>query len=137
MSHDIPKLINDIQSVLNDYLLTAKYAQLPRQSKTEGHCYAASEALYHMLGGKTAGYVPQVASFIENNEKLTHWWLKNQDGKIFDPTAEQFTAIGQKPPYELGKGAGFLTKLPSKRASTIIKRVLELTSHKELKIKPI
>lgn len=135
MSQDIPKLIKEIQSVLTNDLLTPKYAQLPRQSKTEGHCYAASEALYHMLGGKTAGYVPQVASFIENNEKLTHWWLKNQDGQIFDPTAEQFTAIGQKPPYDLGKGAGFLTKLPSKRAATIIKRVLELTPPYKLKNK--
>jgi hypothetical protein len=127
-------LIPKIQSVLSDDLLTPKYAKLKRQSATEGHCYAASEALYHMLGGKSAGYVPCVASFEENGEKFTHWWIRKEK-EILDPTAEQFTSIGVKPPYELGKGAGFLTKQPSKRAQKIIQKVLELPELKNVKPK--
>ena len=89
------------------------------------HCYASAEALYHLLGGKSAGYVACVASFEENNEKFTHWWIKNNQNEIIDPTAEQFTSIGKEPPYSLGKNAGFLTKNPSKRAQIIIQRVFE------------
>lgn len=128
MTIEINHLIEQIQSVLSDDLLSPKYAKLKKQSHTEGHCYAASEALYHLLGGKNAGYIPAVASFSENGEKFTHWWIRNTEGTIFDPTASQFTEIGQQPPYHLGKGAGFLTKLPSKRASQIIDRVLSLNS---------
>lgn len=122
-NQEISILIQKIQNALTDDLLTPKYAKLARQSPTEGHCYAASEALYHLLGGKSEGYVPCVASFEENGEKLTHWWIR-KGNQVYDPTAEQFTSINQEPPYHLGKGAGFLTKLPSKRAQTIINRVL-------------
>lgn len=126
MNTKINNLISKIQSVLTDDLLTGQYAKSKRQSKTEGHCYAAAEALYHFLGGREAGYIPCVATFTEGNIRVTHWWIKNAQGEIFDPTSEQFTAIGYNPPYELGKGSGFLTKQPSKRAAIIMKRVLEL-----------
>lgn len=117
-------LINIIPSILSDDLLTPLYAKLDRKSKTEGHCYASSEAIYHMLGGIHAGLTPCVASFEENGQKMTHWWLKDKEGNIIDPTAEQFYAINKNPPYELGKGTGFLTKQPSKRAQEIIHRYL-------------
>lgn len=81
-----------------------------------GHCYAGSEALYHLLGGKSAGWTPQ---FIRH-ENLPHWYLKHESGQIVDVTAEQFTA---PVPYAQGKGKGFLTKSPSRRAQTIIERV--------------
>lgn len=126
MKREISSYIKKIQSVLTDDLLTPKYKNLVRHSKTEGHCYAAAEALFHMLGGKSQGYSACVASFEENGQAFTHWWIKDQDGKICDPTAEQFTAVGQVPPYHLGKGCGFLTKNPSKRAQIIIERVLDL-----------
>lgn len=128
-------LILAIQEVLTDDLLTPMYAKMDRKSKTEGHCYASSEAVYHMLGGNHAGLTPCVASFEEKGQKMTHWWLKDKKGNIIDPTAEQFYAVNQKPPYELGKGAGFLTKQPSKRAQEIIGRiVLPNSLDKELEI---
>ncbi len=114
--------MKEIQNVLSDDLLTPKYRKLKRKTSTEGHCYAASEALYHLIGGKEAGFVPCVASFVEDNEKFTHWWIRN-GSDIYDPTASQFTEVGKEPPYNLGKGAGFLTKSPSKRAQEIINRV--------------
>jgi hypothetical protein len=45
------------------------------------------------------------------------------NGRIFDPTATQYTELGLIPPYHLGKGKGFLTKNPSKRAKKLIKEV--------------
>lgn len=122
-------LIANIQSVLTPDLLTGQYAKQTQRSHTEGHCYAAAEALYHLLGGKEAGYTPCVATFTDNNQRATHWWIKNKNGEIFDPTAEQFTAIGDTPPYHLGKGAGFLTRQPSKRAATILQRLKELNQN--------
>lgn len=115
-------LIKEIQLVLTDDLLTPKYRALERKTPTEGHCYAASEALYHLMGGKEAGFVPCVASFDEGGEKFTHWWIRN-GADIYDPTASQFTEVDKEPPYNLGKGAGFLTKEPSRRAQEIISRV--------------
>ena len=71
----IEKIMLKIQSVLTDDLLTKKYKKLQRKTLTQGHCYAASEALYYLLGGEKEGYTPCVASFIENYEKFTHWWI--------------------------------------------------------------
>lgn len=80
-----------------------------------GHCYVASEALYH-LTGKTM--TPQVI----RHEGSTHWYLKDKSGTIHDLTAGQFkTPV----PYHQGKGCGFLTKLPSKRAQIVIGRVID------------
>jgi len=120
---NIDQLMQNIGSVLSSDLLTPKYARLERRSPTEGHCYAAAEALYHILGGKQNGYTPCVASFVENEQTFTHWWIRDREGKIWDPTQSQFTSIGQSVPYHLGRGAGFLTGLPSKRAVIIINRL--------------
>jgi hypothetical protein len=121
--HDKTELIAQIRTVLSDDLLSANYAKLKRQSPTEGHCYACAEAMYHMMGGTHSGLTACVASFEENGQKMTHWWLKNRQGEIIDPTADQFYAVGATPPYETGHAAGFLTKAPSKRAQEIIKRL--------------
>ena len=82
-----------------------------------GWCYAASEAAYHLLGGKAAGYTPMVATYFIDCERLTHWWLRRPDGSILDITEGQFS---YKFPYKWGRGCGFLTKAPSKKAQEII-----------------
>ena len=116
-------LIKKIQSVLTKDLLIPEWAKKLEQGKHHpfaGHCYAASEALYHLLGGKEKGYKPMRGKGL-NNE--THWWIVDKEGNKLDPTAEQFYFVGLKPPYEAGKGSGFLTKNPSKRAKEIISRI--------------
>lgn len=75
-------------------------------------CYPVAEAFYHLLGGKKSGWKPMVGKW----KGQTHWWLEHKSGFVFDPTATQFTNY----PYSKGKGCGFLTKQPSKRARTII-----------------
>lgn len=81
--------------------------------KQRGNCYVTCEALYHLLGGKRAGYVPHTV----RHEGDVHWYLV-RDGHIIDPTRAQFRTT---PPYADGRGRGFLTKRPSKRARALMR----------------
>ncbi len=82
----------------------------------KGDCYPAAEAVYHKMGGKAAGLTPMRIV----HEGVPHWYLRWTVGiKTFyiDPTATQFkTPV----PYAEGKGCGFLTKEPSKRARELL-----------------
>ena len=82
-----------------------------------GNCYATSEALYHLLGGKRAGWKPMTV----RHEGDVHWFLKHEDGRILDVTVWQFRT---RPPYERARGRGFLTKKPSIRARALMERML-------------
>jgi len=81
-----------------------------------GPCYPASEALYHRLGGKSAGLTPMRIT----HEGVPHWYLRWEvagETYYLDPTSTQFeTPV----PYEQGKGCGFLTKEPSRRARALL-----------------
>lgn len=82
-----------------------------------GNCYVTSEALYHLLGGKAAGWKPMTCK----HEGDTHWFLKNTSGLILDPTVSQFQS---KPDYMKARGRGFLTKKPSLRALVLMKKLV-------------
>ena len=94
---------------------------LPKKKKRRGNCYVTAEALFHLLGGKAAGYTPHTV----RHEGTVHWYLRLEKksisgfywGAVIDPTATQFKT---PPPYHLGRGRGFLTKNPSKRASAMM-----------------
>lgn len=79
-----------------------------------GNCYAAAEALYHILGGKASGWRPMV---LRLNKGATHWWLEHTSGLRLDPSVQQFVV---PPDYNLGRGCGFLTKRPSKAARKLM-----------------
>jgi hypothetical protein len=93
--------------------------------KRRGNCYVTCEALYHLLGGKNAGLTPHTV----RHEGAVHWYLRLEkrsiDGiysaVIIDPTASQFKSL---PPYYKGRGRGFLTKKPSKRARAMMKAMV-------------
>jgi len=113
--------IHRIKSVLSPDLLKPAYRSMhDPANRTAGHCYHAAEALWHMLGGRAAGWTPYVH---READGITHWWLQHDSGAIADPTADQYQ--GDPLPYErgLGKGCGFLTRQPSLRAQEIIRRV--------------
>lgn len=120
-------MVNAVRGVLSRDLLKPSHKDSPEKatgnSCTAGHCYAASEALHYMLGGKEAGWDPQVV----HHEGGTHWYLKNRhSGRIIDPTADQFAT---PVPYHLGRTQAWvrhpsMQDIPSKRASQIIERVL-------------
>lgn len=87
-----------------------------------GFCYIATEALYHMLGGRSSGLKPYCAVY----EEGTHWWLEDETGKRLDPTSSQYGE--DDPPYHLGKGCGFQNGhgQPSKRAASLMRLCAEL-----------
>ncbi len=112
-------LIKKIQKNLSSDLLKGKWKI--QSSPLEGHCYIATEALYHILNNNE--WTPMCASYSDESGKCTHWWLMNKiTHEILDPTKEQY--LPDEPPYHLGRGNGFLTKLPSKRAKILIGRVI-------------
>jgi hypothetical protein len=112
-----------IQKVLTPDLLKPEYVKRNEGNPMYGHCYAATEALYHLLGGKESGWHP---CWGKDAEGVTHWWLRNAEGEILDPTVEQYISVGKKPPYGEGRRGPFLTQRPSKRANEIISRVERL-----------
>lgn len=85
--------------------------------KKRGNCYYASEALYHILGGKAAGWKPMRCPAFGD----THWFLKHNSGLILDPSVKQFG--GLKPDYSKAVGNGFLTLGPSQRARRLIEQL--------------
>lgn len=107
-----------VSRCLTDELRKPEYRGHP--NRLYGHCYVASEALFHLLGGKEAGCV----AVRVRHEGTTHWWIEYQ-GVVLDITAAQFkTPV----PYDKGTRTGFLTKQPSARAQTVISRVLNLAA---------
>lgn len=104
-------VIRDIQA----FLKTPESRQFLKPEYNEashpyyGHCYVASQVLYHELGGEEMGYTV----YRMDHEGSSHWFLKNPDGKVLDPTWRQFKT---KPDYSKAKRVAFLTKEPSKRA---------------------
>lgn len=104
-------LVEEVRSCLDESLRKPAYRNHP--NPMAGHCYVASEALYHRLGGKGAGWTPQTI----RHEGGPHWFLRHREGAIIDPTADQFeTPV----PYDQGKGCGFLTRQPSARAQRVL-----------------
>jgi len=116
--------IRRIKRVLTPDLLKPAYRFMASATNpTAGHCYHATEALFHILGGYESDWVPMR---VREEDGMTHWWLRNRKtGKRADPTEDQYRLVGEEPPYEHGKGGGFLTRQPSKRAAEIIRRVMK------------
>ena len=107
-------LLRAVQGALSDDLRRAPWKG--SSNPFAGHCYVASEALYHLMGGSRSGFSP---TFVRH-EDAPHWFLRGKDGRVLDPTAGQFrTPV----PYSKGVGKGFLTKAPSRRAQVVIDRV--------------
>jgi hypothetical protein len=78
-------------------------------------CYPAAEVVYHAGGGRRAGLTP----IQQRHQGRSHWWVRGPGGEVLDPAADQFS---RPVPYERGKGKGFLTKKPSKRARALARR---------------
>ena len=108
-------LIQQITDSLTRDLLHPQYKNL-RAHPLTGHCYVASEVLYH-LWGKQNGYKPACMS----HEGSVHWFLRNTiTDHVIDITAGQFQTV---PDYSRARGCGFLTKQPSKRAQVVFRRM--------------
>lgn len=82
-----------------------------------GNCYVTSEAIYHLLGGKGAGWTP-IRMRVGN---ITHWALRHESGLVLNATAHQF---GKRLSYSQARGSGFLTKEPSARARDLMEKLV-------------
>jgi hypothetical protein len=113
-------VMRDIQGALSLDLLHPSYRRTDRQSlkvACTGHCYVATEALYHLLG-KEVGFRPYV---FRHPNGATHWWLGHPEtGEILDPTSPQ---LGRVFDYSQGRRATFRTAQPSKRALELMRRI--------------
>jgi len=73
-----------IRAFLPPDLLKPEYRDSPHPMA--GHCYVASEALYHMTGRR-------MKPCVIRHEGSTHWFLRDGD-RVVDLTADQFeTAV--------------------------------------------
>jgi len=102
---------------LDDELLHKRYLEVPNRHPLAGHSYVATEALWHLLGGRKSDWRPMNV----RHSGESHWYLANGDGVVIDPTSEQFEdAVA----YVDGRGKGFLTgDVPSRRGYELIRRV--------------
>lgn len=117
------ELLDAIRAALTPDLLTPEWrarAAAPQARPYTGHCYAASEAAYHLLGGRAAGLHPMS---VGREHGGPHWFLVNDTGDVIDPTAEQFTQRELEHLYAHARGRGFLTRRPSRRARIVMDRV--------------
>lgn len=87
-----------------------------------GHCFVATEALWHLTGKKYSVYCGK------DDENITHWWLQDALGNKFDATADQYTDLGKQPPYHRGKKSAFMLTYnegrPSNRCQVLLERIL-------------
>jgi len=108
-------LVHQVQGALTPELLHPEHQG--GKGPLAGHCYVATQALWHLMGGAQSGYTPHSGPAPGND---THWWLvQQQTGHVLDPTASQFPSYD----YSKGTGRGFLTKDPSQRARVVMDRV--------------
>jgi len=113
-------LIKVIIDCLSDDLLKKEYKSLNNDNKLYGHCYVATEALYHLMDDETKyKYTPAI---LKVND-VVHWFLKEKKtGNIIDITKEQFDF---ELDYSKSRNCFFLTKNPSKRTLILINRIYE------------
>jgi hypothetical protein len=124
------RLKRTVQSVLSDNLIQPKYRVdwndrgARRMPRFEGHCYAATEAYWHLRGGPKSGLrIKQLTS----DDGSSHRWLETPDGSIIDLTiADGEERKMDSYPYADGRDMPFIKprgRTISARAREIVERV--------------
>lgn len=120
---DVATIMQAILDSLDDDLLKPQQRREKARKRLAGqlphptfaHDYVASEALFHLLGGKKEGYRAMHA----HHERVSHWWIRDAHGNDLDLTAAQFKMPVN---YRAAKATGFRTAIPSKMASRLMER---------------
>jgi hypothetical protein len=121
----LDNLIAQIQAALTPDLLKRPYREENTTNPMFGHCYVATEALFHLLPDREN----YCACRGRDDRGIVHWWLVHKPtNQIFDVTADQYLSKGLVPPYSRGKRCGFLTNDPSKRCCLLLERVKNISS---------
>lgn len=117
---NIKLTIQKIKKLLSPDLLKPCFREKNINNPTYGHCYVASEVLFHLLNNPKK----YSAARAKDENGINHWWIVDLDnGNIIDPTADQYYSINKIPPYNVGYKCSFLTKKPSKRAKIILNKI--------------
>ncbi len=85
---------------------------------TYGHCHTAAGVIYKIFSPKNVHMYRAL-----DDEGIYHWWIVDKNGKIIDPTSEQYTLLGRVAPYTEGCKAGLLGFAYKKRVFTLLDRV--------------
>jgi len=93
------EIFDKVRDNLTEDLLPKNYRDKKIPHKMYGHCYHASKVMYKLLGGKDKGYRLKCGI---DSDNITHYWIEI-DERIIDPTVEQYTDLGRKPPYDTPK----------------------------------
>jgi hypothetical protein len=124
---NLQKVITSIHKNLSVDLLPKKMVERNQNggsNGTFGHCHTASGVIYKIFGPKNVHMHRAL-----DDEGIYHWWIIDKNGKLVDPTSEQYTLLGRIPPYDKGKKAGLLGFDYKKRVLTLLERVRkDLTS---------
>lgn len=111
-------LIKKVTPWLTPDLLKPEYRTANMFNPMFGHCYVASEVIYHMLNKKVQPY------YGRDKNGIVHWWLVDEKLNIrIDATCDQYYSQNEEPPYENGVRSSFLTNDPSKRCLTVMERM--------------
>ena len=118
---NLQKVIESIRKNLSVDLLPKKMVERNingGSNGTYGHCHTASGVIYKIFGPKNVHMHRGL-----DDENLYHWWIVDKNGKIIDPTVEQYTLLGRIPPYADGQKAGLLGFAYKTRVLTLLDRV--------------
>lgn len=125
---NLQKVIASIRNNLTIDLLPKKMQErniLGGSNGTYGHCHTAAGVIYKIFGPKNVHMYRAL-----DEEGLYHWWIIDKNGKLIDPTSEQYFLLNRIPPYANGTKAGLLGFDYKKRVLILLERVKEdLTSY--------
>ncbi len=109
----LPLLVARVREILAERPeLRHKRYNVPGAHPLAGHCYVAVEAIWHACARS-----PDLRPTVLTVDGGTHWFLRTPWPYPIDPTADQFSRAVD---YATGRGCGFLTKKPSKRAQIVL-----------------
>lgn len=95
MTPEEKKIFDLVRSELKPEMIPPGYQGLVANEFC-GHCHHATLAMYELLGGKDGGYKVRKAT---DELGVKHYWLESPDGRVIDPTAEQYSALNRELPY--------------------------------------
>lgn len=115
---NVPATVERIRALLAQRGDLRQKVYATADHRMAGHCYVASEALFHATGAAARWIVCRMRV-----GTCTHWFLKDRaSGEIVDPTADQFDF---ELDYSKATHTGFLTKRPSLRAQVVLEEIIK------------
>lgn len=115
---NLNKVIEAIKKNLTSDLLPKKFIERNKTNPTFGHCHTSAGVIYKIFGPKNVHMWRGL-----DNEGIYHWWVVDKNGKLIDPTSEQYTDLGKVPPYDVGEKTGMLGFDYKKRVELLLERV--------------